>query len=77
MLEQKSKYANRKNNSCNVNMDNYHYYLMARVLNLIVLQTGLGRSKYLLFRCTSDPEEELDACSSCGLDVDVVFFLHT
>jgi hypothetical protein len=46
MLERKSKYANRIIYA----MDNYHYYLMARVWNLMVLWTRLGRREYLLFR---------------------------
>jgi hypothetical protein len=39
-----------KCNARNVNIDNYHYYLMARVRNLEVLRTGLGRREYLLFQ---------------------------
>jgi hypothetical protein len=56
-----------KYNAGNVNIDNYHYYLMARVRNLEVLRTGLGMREYLLIGASSDPDEgDSDACSSCG-----------
>jgi hypothetical protein len=66
-----------KCNARNVNIDNYHYYIMARVRNLEVLWTGVGESTYFLGASSDLDEGGSDACSSCGDDVNVVFSFHT